>query len=128
MLACLRIYRAHQGMALARRNRGSVAWTGLSGSQSGSPGALTAWDTPGDGGIGPSALGHPSSSLTPSPLLSWLHLRQNTVWCGRKNPKAARQIFSDLAGSVFFYLYKRPKHLRSFRENRAALFIHLPLW
>lgn len=126
VLACPRMGRAAQGMALAGRNGGSVVWTGLSGSQSGFPGALRAWAILGDGGGWSQCPGTPQ--LQPHPIPSGLLARQDTVGCGRRDPKAAKHTCSDLAGSVLSYLYERPKHLRSFRENRAVFLIHLPLW
>lgn len=110
------------------RNRGSVLWTGLSFSQSGFPGALRAWVLLGDGGGWSQCPGTPQLQHHPIASGPLAALKQDTVGCGRKDPKAAKQICSYLAGSDFSYLYKRPKHLRSFRENRAVLLIHLPQW
>lgn len=97
------------------KEQGSVLWVGLSGSQSAFPGALRAWAVLGDGGGWSQCPGTSQLQPHPIPLIP-------SEWdvVGR-TPK-------QICSSIFSYLFKKSKHLRNFRGNRAVLFIHLLLW
>lgn len=135
VLACPTMSGVGREVALAGGEGGSRVWAGLHGSsQPDFTGAACSRLTQRRGSSGHAggrrAPGPPTLPTSPHPLLPLGHVQGRTqMGCDRKDLKAAKQLFCNpFQVVIYFFLYKGPKHLRSFRENRADCSIHIPLW